>query len=458
MNNLSTGEFSTIILAAGKGTRMKSDLPKVLHRVGGKAMVNHVIDAAVAAGAVKNIVVVGFGRDKVAEVVGDAVQVVVQEEQLGTGHAVLQAKKLINDDDTVMVLCGDTPLLTAKMLANFYDMHKSEHAQASVLTAVMPNPTGYGRIIRAFNGDVKRIVEEKDATTAEKAITEVNTGIYCFNGKDLFAALDKVGHDNAQGEYYLPDVLEILQQQGKKIAAMAVKNYEATLGINSRQNLSEAERILHRRKNRQLMAEGVTIMDPATTYIDVDVTVGRDTIIYPSTWIEGQSKIGSNCEIGPCSRFSDTMIGDEAVISFTYAHECEIGAKTTIGPYVHLRPNTKIAAGVHIGNFVEVKNSNVGEGTKLPHLSYIGDSDIGSGVNMGCGTITVNYDGKVKQRTVIEDDAFVGCNSNLIAPVTVGKGSYVGAGSTITQDVPAGELAVGRSRQKNIAKWKDKRN
>ncbi|WP_269140286.1 bifunctional UDP-N-acetylglucosamine diphosphorylase/glucosamine-1-phosphate N-acetyltransferase GlmU [Pectinatus sottacetonis] len=454
---MSSGEFSTVILAAGKGTRMKSNIPKVLHHIGGKPMLQHVIDAAIGAGAVKNIVVVGFGRDEVKAAVGNTARVVVQEEQLGTGHAVLQAKPLINENDTVMVLCGDTPLLTAKMLKKFYDAHKKEKAQASVLTAVMPDPKGYGRVIRDFNGYVKKIVEHKDATTAERAVTEVNTGIYCFEAKTLFAALKKVGNNNAQGEYYLPDVLEIIRDQGKKISAAAVKSYEATLGINSRQQLAEAERILHRRKNRQLMADGVTIMDPATTYIDVDVTIGQDTVIYPSTWIQGNSTVGSNCEIGPCSRFTDINIGDKAVVTFTYAHECEIGAEATVGPYVHLRPHTKVADKVHIGNFVEVKNSNIGEKTKLPHLSYIGDSDIGSGVNMGCGTITVNYDGKKKYRTTIENDAFVGCNSNLVAPVKVGEGAYVGAGSTITKDIPAGELAVGRARQTNIPKWRDKR-
>ncbi|MDQ0204341.1 bifunctional UDP-N-acetylglucosamine diphosphorylase/glucosamine-1-phosphate N-acetyltransferase GlmU [Pectinatus haikarae] len=454
---MSAEKFSTIILAAGKGTRMNSSLPKVLHRVGGKTMLQHVIDAANGAGAKNNVVVVGFGREKVEQAVGDSVRIVVQEEQLGTGHAVRQAEPMIDKNDTVMVLCGDTPLLTAKILRNFYEMHQKEEAQASVLTAVMPDPTGYGRIIRTFGGEFKKIVEHKDASIAEKAVTEVNTGIYCFNAGELFAALCKVGHDNAQGEYYLPDVLEIIHAEGKKVTAVAAESYKATLGINSREQLSQAEKILHQRKNRQLMADGVTIMDPDTTYVDSDVKIGRDTIIYPSTWIEGDSVVGAECEIGPCSRFCDTSIGSGSVISFTYAHQCEIGADVTMGPYVHLRPNTKIADRAHIGNFVEVKNSNIGEGTKLPHLSYIGDSDIGTGVNMGCGCITVNYDGKKKYRTTIEDNAFVGCNSNLVAPVKVGKGSYIGAGSTITKDVPAGELAVGRARQTNIAKWRDKR-
>lgn len=455
---MSTENFSTIILAAGKGTRMKSALPKVLHRVGGKTMLQHVLDAAKGAGAKNNVIVIGFGREKVQQVIGNGAQVVIQEEQLGTGHAVLQAEPMIDKKDTVMVLCGDTPLLTADILRHFYEKHAEEQAHASVMTAVMPDPTGYGRIIRTFSGEFKKIVEHKDASISEKAVTEVNTGIYCFNAGELFAALRKIGRDNAQGEYYLPDVLEIIRADGKKVVAVIAENYKATLGINSREQLAQAEKILHQRKNRQLMAAGVTIMDPDTTYIDSDVKIGRDTIIYPSTWIQGNSVVGTECEIGPCSRFCDTTIGDRSVISFSYAHECEIGAAVTMGPYVHLRPNTKIAAKAHIGNFVEVKNSNVGKGTKLPHLSYIGDSDVGAGVNMGCGCITVNYDGSKKYRTTIEDNAFVGCNSNLVAPVKVGENSYIGAGSTITKDVPAGELAVGRARQTNIAKWRDKRN
>lgn len=454
---MSTKTFSTIILAAGKGTRMKSSLPKVLHKVSGKSMLQHVLDAANGAGAEKNIVIVGFGRDQVQQAISDDVKFVVQEEQLGTAHAVRQAEPFIDKNDTVMVLCGDTPLLTAQILEHFYEMHKNEDAKASVLTTVMPDPTGYGRVIRNFGGEFKKIVEHKDATVAERAVSEINTGIYCFSAASLFNALAKVGHDNAQGEYYLPDVLEIIHAAGEKVVAIATQNYKATLGINSRAQLAKAEKILHQRKNRQLMDEGVTIMDPDTTYIDADVEIGRDSVIYPSTWLEGSCRIGSNCEIGPCSRFTDTSIGDGSVISFTYAHECEIGANVTIGPYVHLRPNTKIADNVHIGNFMEVKNSTVGKGTKLAHLSYIGDSDVGSGVNVGCGCITVNYDGKKKYRTTIEDDSFIGCNTNMVAPVKVGKGAYIGAGSTITKDVPDGQLAVGRARQTNIAKWPDKR-
>lgn len=451
-------DLVTVILAAGKGTRMKSKLPKVLHRVGGKSMLQHVLDAAKQAGAKRNIVVVGFGGETVKEAMGDQAEFVVQKEQLGTGHAVQQTAPLLAaETGTVMVLCGDTPLLTGELLKKLYDAHKEAGAKATVLTAIMPDATGYGRIIRTAEGTVMKIVEQKDATEEERRVKEVNSGIYCFEAKELFAALEKVGCDNAQGEYYLPDVLEILRSQGEKIWAAAADDYESTLGINSRVQLSGAEKILRRRKNIELMDNGVTIMDPDSTFVDADVTVGRDTVIYPFTWLEGTTTVGEGCEIGPNSRFTDTKIGDHVTAHFSYAHECEIADDVIMGPYVHLRPNTKLAHKVKIGNFVEVKNSNIGEGTKLPHLSYIGDCDMGSGVNMGCGTITVNYDGKKKFRTTVGNDAFVGCNSNLVAPVTVGNGAYVAAGSTITKDIPDANLAVARSRQKNIDGWADKR-
>ena len=451
-------DLVTVILAAGKGTRMKSVLPKVLHQVGGKPMVQHVLDAAREAGARRNIVVVGFGAEFVRSAIRGAAEIVVQEEQLGTGHAVRMAEPLLRDErGTVMVLCGDTPLLTGALLTRLYQAHKEAAAKATVLTAIMPDATGYGRVIRSAAGTVEKIVEEKDATEAERQGKEVNSGIYCFEAQDLFSALAEVGCDNAQGEYYLPDVLAILRQRGEKIWALAAENYEETIGVNSRLQLASAEKILRHRKNLALMESGVTLMDPDTTFIDTDVSVGKDTVIYPFTWIEGASSVGEGCVLGPSSRFSDTKIGHEVTAQFVYAHECEIGDGTIVGPYVHLRPQTKLAAQVRVGNFVEVKNSSIGEGTKLPHLQYIGDCDMGSGVNMGCGTITVNYDGKAKYRTIIGNDAFIGCNSNLVAPVTVGDGAYVAAGSTITKDVPSKNLAVARARQKNIPDWPDKR-
>ncbi|MDD6133353.1 MAG: bifunctional UDP-N-acetylglucosamine diphosphorylase/glucosamine-1-phosphate N-acetyltransferase GlmU [Selenomonadaceae bacterium] len=452
-------DLVTVILAAGKGTRMKSKLPKVLHKAAGKSMVQHVIDAAKAAGAKRNIVVTGFGGDMVREAIGDQAEFAQQKEQLGTGHAVMQTADLLKDETgTVMVLCGDTPLLTGDLLKKLFDSHVEAKAKATVLTAIMPDATGYGRIIRTADGSVQKIVEHKDATEEERQVKEVNSGIYCFEAKALFESLKKVTNDNAQGEYYLPDVLEILQKQGEKIWAVAADDYESTLGINSRQQLAGAEKILRRRKNEELMAEGVTLMDPDTTYVDADVKVGRDTVIYPMTWLEGNTVIGEECEIGPSIRFQNVKAGNHVTGQFTYAHDCELEDGVILGQFTHIRPDTHLAEGVKIGNFVEVKNSTVGKGSKLPHLSYIGDTDMGAGCNMGCGTITVNYDGKTKFRTKIGNDAFIGCNSNLVAPVEVEDGAYVGAGSTITKTVPSNTLAIARARQKNIEGWVDKRD
>lgn len=451
-------DLVTVILAAGKGTRMKSKLPKVLHKAAGKSMVQHVIDAAKAAGAKRNIVVTGFGGDVVRQALGDQAEFAEQKEQLGTGHAVLQTADLLKDEQgTVMVLCGDTPLLTGELLKNLYESHVQAQAKATVLTAIMPDATGYGRIIRAEDGSVLKIVEHKDATEAEREVKEVNSGIYCFDARALFASLQQVTNDNAQGEYYLPDVLEILQKQGEKIWAVAADDYESTLGINSRQQLSGAEKILRRRKNEALMAEGVTIMDPETTYVDCDVKIGRDTVIYPQTWIEGTTVIGEDCEVGPCVRLQNVQMGNNVMGQFGYYHDCVIDDGVILGQFNHIRPDSHLQEGVKMGNFVEVKNSVIGQGSKLPHLSYIGDTDMGSGVNMGCGTITVNYDGKTKFRTKIGNDAFVGCNSNLVAPVEVEDGAYIGAGSTITKTVPKDNLAIARARQTNIAGWADKR-
>lgn len=448
----------TVVLAAGKGTRMKSKLPKVLHKVGGKAMLEKVLDAANQAGATRNIVVVGFGGDVVKSTIGNQAEFVEQAEQLGTGHAVMQAQEVLKDfDGTVMVLCGDTPLLKGSLLKRLYEEHQKAGAKATVLTAKMPDATGYGRVIRLADGSVSKIVEQKDANFEELLVDEVNSGIYCFDREALFGALAKLNCNNAQGEYYLTDVFSILNDQKEKVWAVTADDYEQTLGINSRVQLANAERILRERKAVELMENGVTIMDPSSTFIDTDVVVGKDTIIYPFTWLEGNTVIGENCEIGPNTRLTDTTIGDGITMHFAYAHECEVGSGAIVGPYVHLRPKTKLCENVKVGNFVEVKNSIIGSGSKLPHLSYIGDSDVGSGVNMGCGTITVNYDGKTKSRTTIEDDAFVGCNSNLVAPVTIGKGAYVGAGSTITKNVPSAALGIGRARQTNIEGWHDKR-
>jgi bifunctional UDP-N-acetylglucosamine pyrophosphorylase/glucosamine-1-phosphate N-acetyltransferase len=452
-------ELAAVILAAGKGTRMKSALPKVLHQVGGKPMVKHVVDAANFAGATKKIVVVGFGAESVQSTLLGQTEFVTQTEQLGTGHAVMQAEPLLKDfSGTVMVLCGDTPLLRGELLQKLYTAHKEAGALATVLTANMPNPSGYGRVIRSATGEVTKIVEQKDASPAELLVNEINTGIYCFERAALFTALAGITCDNVQREYYLTDVIGILAAQKAKVWAVAAEDPDETMGINSRRQLAQAEKVLRMRKINELMDAGVTIMDPDSTFIDEEVTIEQDTVIHPFTWLEGQTSVGAGCEIGPNTRIQHTKIGNNVTLHFVYAHECEIGDEVIAGPYVHLRPNTVLARGVKIGNFVEVKNSKVGEKSKLPHLSYIGDTDMGAGINIGCGTITVNYDGKHKHRTTIEDCSFVGCNSNLVAPVTIGEGAYIAAGSTITKDVPPAALGVGRARQTNIEGWVKRRS
>lgn len=450
-------ELRAVILAAGKGTRMRSKLPKVLHKVGGKAMLQHVLDAADAAGAAEKIVIVGHGAELVESMVGEQGKIVLQAEQLGTGHAVMQTKDaLAGFTGTAMILCGDTPLLDGEELKKFYEAHVQSGAAATVLTAFMDNPFGYGRIVRDADGNVQGIVEEKDADAQQKLIKEINTGIYCLECPLMFDVLATLTCDNAQGEYYLTDVLTKLNEAGKKVGGVVTEDSDMVMGINSRRQLAEAESVMRVRILNKLMDEGVTIMDLASTFIESSVKIGRDTVIYPFTWLEGSTEIGEDCEIGPNVRLTNVEVGNGTHLQFVYGHDCKVCDEVTAGPYVHLRPDTVIGNKVKIGNFVEVKNSNVGTGTKLPHLTYIGDSDIGSGVNMGCGCITVNYDGKKKHRTVIEDNAFVGCNTNLVAPVTVKAGCYIGAGSTITKEVPENSLGIARAKQKNIEGWAEK--
>ncbi len=447
-------KLAAIILAAGKGTRMKSKLPKVLHQVGGKAMLQHVLDVADAISCTKKVVVVGHEAELVEAMVGSQADIAMQKEQLGTGHAVMQAQANLQDfDGTTMIICGDTPLLEATELEKFYQEHLKTGAVASVLSAVMANPFGYGRIVRDENNNVVAIVEEKDATAEQKAIKEINTGIYCVDNKALFEVLQTLTCDNAQGEYYLTDVLAKLHVQGKKVAGVITEDSDMIMGINSRKQLAEAESIMRIRILDKLMDAGVTIMDPASTFVEKTVVVAPDTVIYPYTWLEGNTTIGEDCQIGPNVRLTNVKVGNNTNLQFVYGHDCKVGNGVTVGPYVHLRPDTVISDNVKIGNFVEVKNSNIGEGSKLPHLTYIGDSDIGSGVNIGCGCISVNYDGKNKYRTVVKDNAFIGCNTNLVAPVTVEKGAYVGAGSTITKDVPENALGIARAKQKNLEDW-----
>jgi len=439
-----------VILAAGQGTRMKSKLYKVLHPVVGRPMVQHVIENLNTVKLDKVITIVGFGAEQVKDQIGDKSQYVVQEEQLGTGHAVLQAKDLlINEEGTTIVACGDTPLITGETFERLFNHHEGENASATILTATTPDPAGYGRVIRNADNKVERIVEQKDASNEELLVNEINTGTYCFNNRDLFAAIQEVSNENAQGEYYLPDVIEILRNQNKKVTAFMTADFEETLGVNDRVALAQAEKIMKKRINEKHMRNGVAIIDPDHTYIEPDVIIEQDVTIHPGTIIKGATTIKTDSIIGPNSEVSNCFIGEATLVKQSVAHDSKIGDRVNIGPFAHIRPESVVGNHAKLGNFVEIKKTTIGENSKVSHLSYIGDAKVGRNVNVGCGTITVNYDGKNKYLTTIEDDAFVGCNSNLIAPVTIGKGAYVAAGSTINKDVPENALSIARARQTN---------
>lgn len=439
-----------VILAAGQGTRMKSKLYKVLHPVLGKPMVQHVLEQVKAVGLEDVITVVGFGSDKVKDRLGDNTKFVLQEEQLGTGHAVMQAEELLKDKKgTTIVVCGDTPLITKETFEQLCEHHEKVGSKATILTAKAPNPFGYGRVIRNERNEVERIVEQKDASPEELSVDEINTGTYCFDNEALFEALKSVSNNNSQGEYYLTDVIEIIKNKSEMVSAYLIPNFDETLGVNDRVALAQAEKTMKLRINEQHMRNGVTIIDPDNTYIQSDVRIEPDVVIYPGTIIGGNTIIRKNAIIGPNSEIQNCEVGEDSVIKQSVATDSKIGERVNVGPFAHIRPDATIGDEAKIGNFVEIKKAELGEGTKVSHLSYIGDAKVGSNVNIGCGTITVNYDGKNKYLTTIEDDAFIGCNSNLIAPVTIGKGSYVAAGSTITKDVPSDALSVARARQSN---------
>ncbi|MFF2755669.1 bifunctional UDP-N-acetylglucosamine diphosphorylase/glucosamine-1-phosphate N-acetyltransferase GlmU [Psychrobacillus sp. NPDC058041] len=448
-----------VVLAAGKGTRMKSSLYKVLHPVCGKPMVEHVVSNMEKLGVEKIITIVGHGAETVQSKLGNRSEYALQAEQLGTAHAVLQAENaLLNLSGTTIVVCGDTPLITAETMSDLLNHHKETGAKATILTAIANDPTGYGRVIRAEDGNVKSIVEQKDTSAEEQLVNEINSGTYCFDNEALFKSLKLVKNENAQGEYYLPDVIEILQKGGEVISAYAAKDFDEILGINDRIALSQAEQIMRSRIAHHHMREGVTIIDPQNTYISSDAIIGSDTVIQPGVIIEGKTIIGENCIIGPNSHIDSSVIGTGTTIHSSVILSSEVGDQTSIGPFAHIRPQTEIRNNVKIGNFVEVKKSIVDNGSKISHLSYMGDASIGSNVNIGCGTITVNYDGKNKFVTKIEDNAFVGCNSNLIAPVTIGNSAYIAAGSTITKNVPGESLAIARARQENKEGYVNKLN
>ncbi|MDR3289008.1 MAG: bifunctional UDP-N-acetylglucosamine diphosphorylase/glucosamine-1-phosphate N-acetyltransferase GlmU [Peptococcaceae bacterium] len=444
---------AAVIMAAGKGTRMKSKLPKVMHRLAGEPLIGHVLALTERMGIVNPLLVLGHGRSLIEEYIREKASVVLQLEQLGTGHAVMQALPLLQEAEDVLILSGDQPLLRPETVQSLLTLHKERDAVATVLTAELPEPYGYGRVIR--NGSqLLKIVEEKDATAEERLIREVNTGTYCFKVNALRAALQRLTPQNAQGEYYLTGVFDFFLAAGSPVFTYCTPDRHEALGINSRVQLAEAEQICRQRLLRYWMDEGVTIEDPATVYIEAGVKLGSDVVLKPFVHLRGKTVIAGDSALGPQVDLESCVCDTGTEIRYTVAKEAVIGKNCVIGPFAYLRPGTKLDDGVKVGDFVEIKNSRVGSASKIPHLSYIGDADIGSQVNIGAGTITCNYDGVNKYLTQIGDGVFIGSNSNLVAPVEIGENAFVGAGSTITKKVPAGALAVERGTLRLRKDWR----
>jgi bifunctional UDP-N-acetylglucosamine pyrophosphorylase / glucosamine-1-phosphate N-acetyltransferase len=460
---------AVIVLAAGEGTRMRSRVPKVLHELGGRSMLGHVLAAAMPLGAPRTAVVIGAGRERVAASLPDEVATgvvpVVQEQQLGTGHAVrvaldaLAAGGELDPQAVVLVLPGDTPLLRTETLAALLQLHSDHHAAATLLTAVVDDPTGYGRILREGpgNGRVRLVVEERDADAVTREIREIATGVYAFAAGQLSTALAQLTTHNAQGEQYLPDVISALFAAGALVHALIARDAAETAGVNDRVQLAAAARTLNQRLLETAMRGGVTVIDPATTWLDAGVSLEPDVTLLPGVRLAGGTRIAGGAVIGPDCSITDTVIGEDAIVRNTTADGAVIGPNCDVGPYTNLRPGTRLGPGVKVGAYVETKQATIGDGTKIPHLTYVGDAQVGAGSNIGCGVVFVNYDGVTKSRTVVGEAAFVGSGSMLVAPVTIGDGAYTAAGSVITDDVPPGAIGIGRARQEAVEGWTERR-
>ncbi|GAA0181579.1 bifunctional UDP-N-acetylglucosamine diphosphorylase/glucosamine-1-phosphate N-acetyltransferase GlmU [Clostridium sediminicola] len=447
-----------LILAAGKGTRMKSKLPKVVHKVCGKEMVNHVIDNLRKAGTKDVDVIIGDSAEVVKSATKEKnVSYSLQEEQLGTGHAVLCAKEFLQGKEGVVaIFTGDAPLISENTVSDLIEYHINGKYDATILTSILDNPFGYGRIIRNCDGIVERIVEHKDCNKDELKVQEVNSGMYCFNISTLLDKLYKIKNNNSQGEYYLTDIIEIIKAENGSVGAIDVA-FNEIIGVNSRVQLAEAEAIMRNRINTTHMNNGVTLIDPKNTYIDSDVIIENDVIIYPGNVIGGETIIRESTILYPNSRLENADIGESVTIQSSVILNSKVGNNTTVGPFAYIRPDSDIGKNVKIGDFVEIKKSSIGDGTKVSHLTYIGDAEVGSECNFGCGTVVVNYDGKKKHKTIIKDKAFIGCNTNLVSPVEVEENAYIAAGSTITERVPESSLAIARAKQVVKEGWVEKK-